>query len=158
MVYNDCQVGGLHIDDFYGGGINAAKPITGNIAVTINHSNVDVYCGGPKFGEVGSGKTVNTSATGSTFGKFFGAGYGGTSYNRKETRNSWSSPIYDWGTWANDYTRSYSGTNGGISTSYEYEYFAWAGGTNNNNVGKKNPVFRQDHSYVFAIMGDVWSW
>ena len=124
------------IDDFYGGGINAAKPITGNIAVTINHSNVDVYCGGPKFGDIGGDKTVNTSATGSTFGKFFGAGYGGTSYNRKETRNTWSSPNYEWGTWANDYTRSYSGTDGGISTSYEYEYFAWAGGSNDNNVGR----------------------
>lgn len=76
------------IDEFYGGGINAAKPVTGKIEVTINNSLVDKYCGGPKVGqmtEVSSGvlKTVTTNATGTTFGVFYGGGNGGTSYYRE---------------------------------------------------------------------------
>ena len=76
------------IKEFYGGGINAAKPVTGTIDVTINNSLVDKYCGGPKVGlmtEVSSGvlKTVTTNATGTTFGVFYGGGNGGTSFYRE---------------------------------------------------------------------------
>lgn len=76
------------IGEFYGGGINAAKPVTGKIDVTINNSLVGKYCGGPKVGkmtEVSNGvlKTVTTNATGTTFGVFYGGGNGGTSYYRK---------------------------------------------------------------------------
>ena len=70
------------IDEFYGGGINASKPITGSINVTIDHSLVGKYCGGPKVGKMTSGKTVTTNATGSVFGEFYGGGNGGTSYYR----------------------------------------------------------------------------
>ena len=70
------------IDEFYGGGINASKPITGSINVTIDHSKVGKYCGGPKVGKMTSGKTVTTNATGSVFGEFYGGGNGGTSYYR----------------------------------------------------------------------------
>lgn len=124
------------IREFYGGGINAAKPITGNITVTIDNSYVDQYCGGPKFGNMSVNKTVATTATGSTFGKYFGAGYGGTSYNRVITQGNYQQQDYDWNRWANDYGKEYSATNGGISTNYEYEFFAWAGGGSDQNVGR----------------------
>ena len=75
------------IGEFYGGGINAAKPVTGKIDVTINNSLVGKYCGGPKVGVMstvdGKLKTVTTNATGTTFGVFYGGGNGGTSYYRE---------------------------------------------------------------------------
>ena len=54
------------------------KIVKGSIDVVINNSIVGKYCGGPKFGDMISGKTVKTSATGTTFNQFFGAGNGGT--------------------------------------------------------------------------------
>ena len=72
-------------DEFYGGGINANNPITGNITVTINNSLVGIYAGGPKFGDMQTGKKVETFATGTTFGTFYGAGIGGTSLNKHRT-------------------------------------------------------------------------
>ena len=78
------------IKEFYGGGINAAKPVGGNIDVTIDHSLVGKYCGGPKVGSmeyteggVTKYKTVTTSATGTTFGQYYGGGNGGTSIYRE---------------------------------------------------------------------------
>ena len=78
------------IKEFYGGGINAAKPVGGNIDVTIDHSLVGKYCGGPKVGSmeyteggVTKYKTVTTSATGTTFGQYYGGGNGGTSVYRE---------------------------------------------------------------------------
>ena len=70
------------IGEFYGGGINGSNPIGGNIDVTIDHSRVDKYCGGPEVGDM-TGKTVTTSATGTTFGVFYGGGNGGNSYYRQ---------------------------------------------------------------------------
>lgn len=64
---------------FYGGGTTSAATITGNIDVTINNSLVDFYCGGPEFGDMESGKSVTTNATGTTFCNYYGAGFGGTS-------------------------------------------------------------------------------
>lgn len=69
------------IGEFYGGGINGAKPIGGKIDVTINNSYVDFYCGGPKVGVMNT--TVTTKAEGTTFGAYFGAGNGGNSYYRQ---------------------------------------------------------------------------
>ena len=91
------------IDEFYGGATSVGGQITGNINVQIDHSLVGYYCGGPMVGDMTTGTTITTSATGTTFGQFFGAGNGGTSFtlldNRtkdldaKETRtntdNSW---------------------------------------------------------------------
>lgn len=70
---------------FFGGGTSAAARIKGNIDITINNSTVDFYCGGPEFGDMYDGKTVTTHATGTTFGEYYGAGFGGTSitYNRE---------------------------------------------------------------------------
>lgn len=70
------------IKEFYGGGINGAKPVDGSIDVTIDHSLVGKYCGGPKVGVMSNGKTVTTHATGTTFTRFYGGGNGGTSYYR----------------------------------------------------------------------------
>ena len=66
--------------EFYGGGTLADKRVTGSIDVTIDNSRVTKYCGGPKFGDMYDGKTVTTSATGTTFGVYYGGGNGGTSY------------------------------------------------------------------------------
>lgn len=66
------------IGRFFGGGTSPKARITGNIDVTINNSHVDFYCGGPEFGDMTAGKTVTTHATGTTFGEFYGAGFGGT--------------------------------------------------------------------------------
>ncbi len=124
------------IDNFYGGGINDANPVLGNINVTINNSNVGLYCGGPKYGYMSTGKTVTTQATGTTFGVFFGAGYGGTALNRVIKATKSDAQDYSWETWDDNYTRSYSNSDGGIATSFETEFFAWAGGTTTSNVGR----------------------
>jgi hypothetical protein len=68
------------IYEFYGGGVMMGHEVTGSIDVTIDNSLVNKYCGGPKFGDMTSGKTVTTSATGTTFGVYYGAGNGGTNY------------------------------------------------------------------------------
>ena len=123
------------ITNFYGGGINDQKPVTGNIYVEINNSQVGFYCGGPKFGNMQDNKKVTTKAKGSTFGNFYGAGYGGTSYFRDMTKDKTGEN--DWDTWNADYTRKYvSGK--GISTEYECEFIPFSGGESGqaNYVGR----------------------
>lgn len=71
------------IDEFYGGGINAQRPVTGNISVTIDNSKVTKYCGGPKLGDMSNTKTITTNATGTTFDEFYGGGNGGTNLLRE---------------------------------------------------------------------------
>lgn len=118
------------MDNFYGGGINAANAITGNIDVTIRNSYVDVYCGGPKFGDMGTGKTVNTIANGCVFRRFFGAGYGGASFNKVRTQNQENTQ--PWNTWQGNYTSNrgkYIAANKGVATGFEYEYFIGSKGT-----------------------------
>ena len=130
------------IRDFYGGGINSAKAITGNISTTIKNSRVDVFCGGPKFGNMASGKTVVTTATGCTFRKYFGAGYGGTAIYRNRIQNQWESLNYisdskgDWSNWINnsyeksstDYYRGKYISGQGVAVNYEYEFFGGSKG------------------------------
>lgn len=128
------------IDNFYGGGINAANAITGDINVTIKNSHVDVYCGGPKFGNMGGyntsnnpddDKTVTTNAEDCVFRRFFGAGYGGASYNRViEKTQETTTPA--WSTWDDEYTNRlgiYLSDRKGIATGFEYEYFIGSKGT-----------------------------
>ena len=87
-IYGDVtwRINHARIKEFYGGGVMAEatgdyyKIVKGSIDVVIDNSIVDKYCGGPKFGDMVSGKTVTTSATGTTFGVYFGAGNGGTNY------------------------------------------------------------------------------
>ena len=117
---------------FFGGGTSASARITGNIDITMNNSLVDFYCGGPEFGDMAAGRTVTTHATGTTFGEYYGAGFGGTSitYNR-ETQNSptfGASTTYPlaFGTY---YKRLTNNATYGIGSCYKFEYILYAGGS-----------------------------
>ena len=111
------------IKEFYAGGLNAAKPVTGNLSTTIVDSHVDIFCGGPKFGDMSAGKTVVTNATGCTFGTFFGAGYGGNSYSRYAPSNQNNVTNIDWNKWIKgQYTQAYNATYGGVSTQFSYQF------------------------------------
>lgn len=118
------------ITSFFGGGINATKPITGSISTTISNSNVDEFYGGPKFGDMYEEKTVTTNATDCHFGKFFGAGYGGTAFNRVGCEDdSKADNSRGWDSWVTKYyKRAYDGGNGGISTNYDYEFILHSDG------------------------------
>lgn len=122
------QIYDADIKDFYGGGINSDKPITGNITVDIFNSHVATYCGGPKFGDmqkqkdspitityannkpgtdiktrtsvIDADRTVTTNANSCEFGDFYGAGYGGIAYVRKRTHDATS---YNFTNWVNEY-------------------------------------------------------
>ena len=80
------------VDEFYGGSTSETGQVTGDINVQIDHSRVGKYCGGPMVGNMAAGKTITTRATGTTFGQFFGAGNGGTSYTKIEklSEDLWS--------------------------------------------------------------------
>ena len=111
------------IKNFYGGGINYDKPVYGNIHTIISNSHVDVFCGGPKFGDMESGRTVKTVATDCTFGKFFGAGYGGNSYNRYAPTNQNNVSNINWNDWVNSqYKQEYNGTYKGVSSQINYQF------------------------------------
>ena len=121
------------IDEFYGGGINYNKPIWGNIYTTISNSHVGIFCGGPKFGDMKDGKTVTTTATNCVFNTFFGAGYGGTSYNRYSPQNKTDAVNYSWNTWVNsNYNHDYNTTYKAVATNYKYEFIPMSGGMGNN--------------------------
>ena len=80
------------INEFYGGGINATRPVTGTISVTIDNSIVRKYCGGPKLGDMSNTKSITTNATNTTFGQFFGGGNGGTNMFRENKYDGWNRP------------------------------------------------------------------
>ena len=137
------QVQNADIKEFYAGGINAAKPVTGNLSTTITGGKIDLFCGGPKFGDMSTGMTVTTNATDCIFGTFFGAGYGGNSYSRQAPRNHnnlINFPHNDgqagnhnsWNDWLDDYyTQSYSTTYGGVSTQFSYQFLPMSGNVDN---------------------------
>ena len=112
---------------FFGGGTSTGARIKGNIDITINNSTVDFYCGGPEFGDMYSGKTVTTHATGTTFGEYYGAGFGGTSitYNREKQddkvnfSNETEFPL-SFTSYYNYLAKSALGY--GIGTCYKFEY------------------------------------
>ena len=123
------------IREFYAGGLNAAKPVTGNLSTTIVDSHVDIFCGGPKFGDMSANKTVVTNATGCTFGTFFGAGYGGNSYSRYAPSNQNNVTNIKWNDWVTaQYTRSYNATYGGVSTRFVYQFLPMS--DNKTNVAR----------------------
>ncbi len=136
------QIYNADIENFYGGGINSAKPIQGNITVDIINSYVGTYCGGPKFGDMQSGKTVTTTATGCTFGTFFGAGFGGTALSRVKY---WDEQTMNFPSWQTSYTtdrgyyfdgvttkaqegKNYGFKGLGVATDFDYEFFVWTSG------------------------------
>lgn len=130
------------IDAFYGGGNDNAYGTTaqigGNIDNTINNSYVRFYCAGPKFGTMAAGKTVTTHATGTTFGEYYGAGYGGTALTKVSV--SANSPKYntddftfdrDWSNYTNNrlvYNASY-----GTGVGYDFLFNMYAGGNHQGN-------------------------
>ena len=139
------QIYNADIDNFFGGGINDAKPIKGDITTDIFNSHVTLFCGGPKFGNMQTGKKVTTHAEGCTFGKYFGAGYGGLSYSKKKYYDKDDNPV-NWTTQQNNYTNdrgkyfdgtktelkqggtSYGFKGPGVATDFDYEYFVWTSG------------------------------
>lgn len=141
------QIYDADIDNFFGGGTNGAtgKNIKGDVTVDIFNSHVTTFCGGPKFGNMESGKKVTTTADGCVFGKYFGAGYGGTAYSRKKYYDQTNT---QWTTWEGKFTTDRGnyfdgskasgnalGTNGsygykgiGVATDFDYEFFVWSSG------------------------------
>lgn len=144
------QIYNADIDNFFGGGINDAKPILGDVTVDIYNSHVKLFCGGPKFGNMFANKEgtvkkkVTTIAEGCTFDKFFGAGYGGTSIAKKKYYDLDS---YDWSTLQGYYTtdrgkyydgsstpasqisgKDYGKKGPGVATDFDYEFFVWSSG------------------------------
>ena len=141
------QIYDADIEHFYGGGINAANNITGDIIVDIFNSHVTQYCGGPKFGDMETDKTVTTQATGCTFGKYFGAGYGGISYLRLKYFDEASTTSF--GTWDNQYDNGNNGDRG--------KYFDGTTTYANNNhqgYGQKGPGIATDLDYELFVWSD----
>ena len=138
------QIYNADIDNFFGGGINDAKPIKCDITTEIYNSHVTLFCGGPKFGNMQDGKTVTTRAEGCVFGDYFGAGYGGTSIAKKKyfdnTSPNWTTLqgyyTTDRGKYFNGTTTGSSQTAGkdygkkgpGVATDFDYEFFVWTSG------------------------------
>lgn len=114
------QIDNADIDEFYAGGINAAHKAEGDITTVITNSRVDMFCGGPKFGDMNEGKKVVTNATNCTFNAFFGAGYGGNSYNRRYPRNQSGVENINWDDWLQN-GKTIEETNNGVTVTYVFE-------------------------------------
>ena len=149
------------IKSFYGGGLKVIKDdsqITGAITTTIKNSHVNLFCGGPKFGDMASDMKVKTTATDCVFGTYFGAGYGGTSIYREcpSAYNKYQDKNYDFNSWVtasydNAGGGSYRGkfsSNKGVACGHEYEFFGGAGG----NVGR---LYLKYASFSLAQTNDV---
>ncbi len=152
------QIYNADIDNFFGGGINDAKPIKGDVTVDIYNSHVTTYCGGPKFGNMQSGKTVTTRAEGCVFGTYFGAGFGGTSIAKKKYYDKDGSQ--NWGTLQGYYTtdrgkyfdgtstgssqtsgKDYGKKGPGVATDFDYEFFVWSSGATGARLYVKFAAF-----------------
>ena len=122
------------IREFYGGGVmaqatgTAYKIVKGNINVVIDNSIVDKYCGGPKFGDMVSGKTVTTSATSTIFNQYFGAGNGGTNYVQYKNTDNTGDPISDWSSTINYSPGKYRNTAQGYEADYDIEVINYSTG------------------------------
>jgi len=138
------QIYNADIDNFFGGGINDVKPILGNITTDIYNSHVGLFCGGPEFGNMATGKSVTTTAIGCTFDKYFGAGYGGNSINRKKYFDYTS---YTWSTLEGYYTNDRGKYYDGNTTAANQI----PGSTSNANYGKKGPGVATDFDYEFFV-------
>ncbi len=127
------------IGEFYGGGVMAQatgdtyKIVKGSIDVVINNSIVGKYCGGPKFGDMVAGKTVTTSATGTIFNQYFGAGNGGTNYVQYTNTDATGVPVTDWSsTIDSKYTPGkYRNKDQGYHADYDIEVINYSTGDGN---------------------------
>ena len=149
------QIQNADIKEFYGGGFNADRDhvVEGNITTTITGGKIDLFCGGPKFGDMNTGKTVSTTATGCEFGSFFGAGYGGNSYSRRAPANKNSVTNINWNDWVKTEYKLASATNfPGISTQFSYQFLPMSGNT--NNVAR---LFVEHIQFSLATTHDVTS-
>ena len=153
------QIYNADIDNFYGGGINDAKPIKGTITTEIYNSHVNLFCGGPKFGNMQSNKAVSTTAQGCIFGEFFGAGFGGNSIGTKKYYDKSGAPTWSTleGYYTGDRGKYYDGettqssqvgggTNygfkgPGVAVDFKYEYFVWTSGTTGARLYVKFAAF-----------------
>lgn len=153
------QIYNADIDNFFGGGINDAKPIKGDITTEIYNSHVTLFCGGPKFGNMQANKKVTTRAEGCVFGDYFGAGYGGTSiskkkYYDKDGGQNWATlqgyyATNDRGKYFDGSTTQSSQIGGkdygkkgpGVATDFDYEFFVWSTGTTGARLYVKFAAF-----------------
>ena len=120
------------IGRFFGGGTSPAASINGAISITINNSKVDFYCGGPEFSNTTATPLVSTTANGTTFGEYYGAGYGGTSITYYPDIDNGDYKINNATTpYPNYFTTYYLNTtngrlkyreNYGIGTCYKFEF------------------------------------
>ena len=136
------QIQNADIKEFYGGGINAASTVEGNITNVITGGYIKQFCGGPKFGDLNSGRKVITTATDCEFDTFFGAGYGGNSYSTYPPKNV-TGTTGDYGTdnWKtfvnNNYKQEYQDKSTanpaykGVSTEFYYQYLPQSNNTQN---------------------------
>ena len=151
------QIYDADITNFYGGGINADKPITGNVTTDIFNSRVETFCGGPKFGDMQKKGTtltikfnggsrdkiiaedgiVTTNATGCTFGTYFGAGYGGASSLKLKYFDS--NKGIDFTTLVGNYNSDRGKYYDGNDTNYKTSY------------GNKGPGVATDFDYEFFV-------
>lgn len=139
------------IKEFYGGGINANRPVTGNISVTCDNSIVHKYCGGPKVGDMSNTKTITNNATNTTFGQFYGGGNGGTNNERRRIMDSGgpvAAPSY--ANRADAWTGNYGFQNfnpfrydNGYETEFEFELLPDTRG--NSDASKQ--VIKRTYSY-----------
>ena len=131
------QVQNADIDEFYGGGFNAAHPVEGNITTNIEGGYIKLFCGGPKFGDMNTGKAVvTTTANGCIFDTYFGGGYGGNSYSRFAPTNinniQGDYTEANWNTFVNNnYKQEYKSDYKGVSTSYTSQYLPMSNNTEN---------------------------
>ena len=147
------QVQNADISEFYGGGINAAHPVEGNITNVITGGYIKQFCGGPKFGDMREGKTVITRADGCEFDTYYGAGYGGNSYSRRAPGNRNQVTNTDWNNWvATEYTQSYNATYKGVSTQINYQFLPYS--NNQSNVAR---LFVEYVSFSLATTRNVTS-
>jgi len=113
------------IGRFFGGGTSPNATITGDINVTINNSKVDFYCGGPEFGDMSEGKVVTTNANNTTFGEYYGAGFGGTAITYSPvdgTPNIGSVVPFPNASYTYGSSRLKNSGSLGLATCYKFEY------------------------------------
>ena len=137
-IYGDVtwRINHALIREFYGGGVMSKadgttyKIVKGSIDVVIDNSIVGKYCGGPKFGDMVSGKTVTTSATGTIFSQYFGAGNGGTNYVQYNSTDDTGTPVSDWSSTINsNYTpKKYRKTDHSYEADYDIEVINYSTG------------------------------